>query len=102
MAYQAYAGSLPAEEVEQIIDFATGGLWPDLTLLLDLLPETGLARQADRNRMEHKGIDFHRRVREGFLAQARRHPERIQIVDAARGLPAVQADVFRRVEAFLG
>lgn len=102
MAYQAYAGGLPAEEVEQIINCATGGLWPDLTLLLDLPPEIGLARQADRNRMENKGMEFHRRVRDGFLAQAQRHPERIQVVDAARSLPEVRADVFRRVEAFLG
>jgi len=102
MAYQAYAGGLPIEEVEQIINCATGGLWPDLTLLLDVPPEIGLARQADRNRMEHKGVEYHRRVRAGFLAQAQRHPERIQVVDATRDLPEVQADVFRRVEALLG
>ena len=102
MAYQAHAGGLPAEEVERMIDFATGGLWPDLTLLLDVPPEIGLARQADKNRMENKGMEFHQRVRDGFLRQARRHPERIQVIDAARDLPEVQADVFRRVEAFLG
>jgi dTMP kinase len=101
MAYQAHAGSLPGEEVERLVDFATGGLWPDLTLLLDVPPEIGLARQAERNRMENKGIAFHRRVREGFLAQAEGHPERIQVIDATRDLAEVQADVFRRVEAFL-
>jgi dTMP kinase len=101
MAYQAHAGGLPIEEVERIVDFATGSLWPDLTLLLDVPPEIGLARQAERNRMENKGITFHRRVREGFLAQAQRHPDRIQVVDATRDLSEVQAEVFRRVEAFL-
>jgi dTMP kinase len=101
MAYQAHAGGLPVEEVERIVDFATDGLWPDLTLLLDVPPEIGLARQAERNRMENKGIDFHRRVREGFLTQAQRHPDRIQVVDATRDLSEVQTDVFRRVEAFL-
>jgi dTMP kinase len=101
IAYQAYAGGLAVDEVERIVDWTTGGLWPDLTLLLDVPPEIGLARQAERNRMENKGIEFHRRVREGFLAQARRHPERIQVVDATRDLDEVQADVFRRVEAFL-
>ncbi len=102
LAYQVYAGGLPVETVEPIIDFATGGLWPDLTLLLDLPPEIGLARQADRNRMENKGLEFHRRVRDGFLAQWRRHPERIHRVDAARGLEEVRAELFQRVEAFLG
>src|SRR6187551_1275462 len=49
IAYQAYAGGLPVEEVEAAIQFATGGLWPDLTLLLDLPSEVGLARQSNRN-----------------------------------------------------
>src|SRR5216684_9373834 len=100
MAYQAYAGGLSADEVERIIDFATGGLWPDLTLLLDVPPEIGLARQANPNRMENKGMEFHRRVREGFLEQWRRHPERIRLVDAARELAVVRDEVFRLVEAF--
>ena len=52
--------------------------------------------------MENKGLEFHRRVREGFLAQWKRHPERIRRVDAARELAEVQAEVFRQVEAFLG
>src|ERR1051326_5683062 len=66
LAYQAYAGGLPVHEVEAAIGFATGGLWPDLTLLLDVPPEIGLTRQADKNRMEEKGIEYHHRVREGF------------------------------------
>jgi dTMP kinase len=102
LAYQAYAGGLPVAEVESLIEFATNGLWPDLTLLLDVPPEVGLARQPDHNRMEKKGLDYHRRVREGFLAQWRRHPERIRVVNAARPLEAVRDEVFRHVEAFLG
>jgi dTMP kinase len=102
LAYQAYAGGLSVEQVESLVEFATGGLWPDLTLLLDLPPEVGLARQADKNRMENKGLDFHRRVREGFLAQWRRHPERIRVVNAARPLVEVREEVFGHVEAFLG
>ena len=102
LAYQGYAGGLPVEEVERAVEFATGGLWPDLTLLLDLPAEVGLARQRDRNRMENKGMEFHRRVREGFLEQWRRHPERIRLINAARKLAEVQAEVFRHVEAYLG
>lgn len=99
LAYQAYAGGLPVEEVERAVEFATGGLWPDLTLLLDLPPEIGLARQVNRNRMENKGMEYHRRVREGFLAQQRRHPERIRLVNAARDLEAVRDELLRHVEA---
>ena len=89
------------EAVEQVVEFATDNLWPDLTLLLDVPPEVGLARQANRNRMENKGMEFHRRVREGFLEQWRRHPERIRLVNAARPLAEVQTEVFHHVEAFL-
>jgi dTMP kinase len=102
LAYQAYAGGLPVEEVEAAINSATGGLWPDLTLLLDVPPEVGLARQATRNRMENKGLEFHTRVREGFLAQWQRYPERIHRIDAARPLEQVRAELFHHVEAFLG
>jgi dTMP kinase len=102
VAYQGYAGGLPVEEVERAVEFATGGLWPDLTLLLDLPPEVGLARQADRNYMENQGMEFHRRVREGFLEQWRRHPERIRLVNAARELPVVRDEVCRLVEAWVG
>jgi dTMP kinase len=102
LAYQAYAGGLPVDQVEAAVAFATGDLWPDLTLLLDLPPEVGLARQGDRNRMENKGIEFHRRVREGFLELWRRHPERIRLIDAARELAEARADVFHQVQVFLG
>jgi dTMP kinase len=102
IAYQAYAGGLPVQEVEAAIEFATGGLWPDLTLLLDLEPEVGLARQANRNRMEDRGLAYHRRVRAGFLEQWRRHPERIRRIDASRDLAEVQAELFREVEGLVG
>jgi dTMP kinase len=95
------AGEAPAEEVEAAINSATGGLWPDLTLLLDVPPEVGLARQATRNRMENKGLEFHTRVRDGFLVQWQRYPERIHRIDAARPLEQVRAELFHHVEAFL-
>jgi dTMP kinase len=101
LAYQAYAGGLPVEEVEAAVNSATGGLWPDLTLLLDVPPEVGLARQATRNRMENKGLEFHTRVRDGFLIQWQRYPERIHRIDAARPLEQVRAELFHHVEAFL-
>jgi dTMP kinase len=101
IAYQGFAGGLPLEQVESLIDFAAGGLWPDLTLLLDLPAETGLARQRDWNRMEGKGTAYHERVREGFLAQAARHPERIRVIDASAQLERVTEQIWEIVAAAL-
>ncbi len=84
VAYQG-AGGASIEDVVAAAEIATGGLWPDLTLLLDLDAEVGLARAGNRgdlDRMEAKDLDFHRRVRELFLAQAYRNPARFAVIDA--------------------
>jgi dTMP kinase len=81
---------------------ATAGLVPDLTILLDIAPEVGLARKAEesRNRFEAAfDLEFHERVREGFLELARGDPERWRIVDAARDPDAVFADVLAAVDS---
>ena len=77
-------------------DFATGGCVPDFTLLLDLPPETGFERvarrrsaDADNDRFEAEKLDFHRRVREAFLALAKGSPERIRVIDASKTLDNV-------------
>jgi dTMP kinase len=87
-AYQGYARENDLDLVMKMNEFATGGLKPDVTFLLDLDPSVGLDRQKERNRMEAEAIAFHERVREGFLAIARAEPDRVIIIDA--GLPAVQ------------
>lgn len=73
IAYQGYGRGLDIEAIRDMNRFATEGLEPDLTVLLDLDPETGLSRQLDGNRMEGEPIKFHRRVREGYLREALRH-----------------------------
>ena len=87
-AYQGYARGNDLELVQKMNEFATGGLNPDITFLLDLEPTVGLNRQKDRNRMEAEGLAFHERVRHGFLAIARAEPQRVTVIDAAR--PAIQ------------
>jgi len=89
IAYQGYAGGLPVKTIEEIGALATGGLEPDLTILLDLDPELAAGREmapsgAGADRIEKKGIEFQRKVREGFLELARSHPERSRVVDATR------------------
>jgi dTMP kinase len=101
IAYQGHAGGLPLDEVTSLIEFAAGGLWPDLTLLLDLPAEVGLTRQRERNRMEEKGMAYHQRVRDGFLAQAARHPDRIQVIDASMEIETVTEQIWLAVEGAL-
>ena len=100
-AYQGYGGGLPLGTLEQLETIATGGLRPDLTLLLDVPAETGLARKApdDRTRFETSfDLGFHRRVRNGFLAMAVADPERFVVIDATASEDAVAARILRAVE----
>lgn len=93
VAYQGYGSGLPIEDLRVIERFTTGGLVPDLTLLLDLAPEVGLARKAagDHNKFEtHFDLAFHARVRAGYRAMATAEPERFVTIDADRAA----ADVF--------
>ncbi len=85
LAYQGYGAGLPLERLRAIADVATGGLSPDLTILLDVDPEVGLRRKAPgaRNRFEASfDLDFHRRVRVGFVELARQEPGRWRVVDS--------------------
>jgi dTMP kinase len=98
VAYQGYARGHDLEWVRRLNDFATGSLTPALTILLDLPVECGLSRQSDRNRMEAESRDFHHRVRMGYLSEARLFPERFRVVDAARSVEAIHADILKAVQ----
>jgi dTMP kinase len=99
VVYQGYAGGLDVEELWRIGRTATGGLQPNLTVVLDMSPEAArlrLTRPLDR--MELEGVEFQRRLREGFLAEAGRRPGQIVMIDAARSADVVQADIRRALE----
>jgi dTMP kinase len=100
-AYQGYGGGLAMEELAQLEEIATGGLEPDLTLLLDLPVETGLARKSpdDQTRFE-TGFDlaFHRRVRNGFLKMAVAEPGRFRVIDATTAPDRVAEAILRAVD----
>lgn len=89
--YQGVARGLEPEFVRAGNAFATGGLVPDLTLLFDLPAETGLARLENPDRMDALPLEFHQRVRQGFLDLAAAEPRRFRTVDAT-GEPAEAAD----------
>jgi len=83
VAYQGYGRGLSVDEIGRMNLLATAGLLPDRTILLDLDPAAGLARQQDRNRMESEALAFHERVRAGFLEIAAGCPERFIVLDAS-------------------
>lgn len=98
LAYQGYGHRRDIEALRAITRYATSGLEPDLTLYLDLPVEAGLQRKTDGdgdswNRMEQKELDFHERVRAGYLAMAAHGPGRWRIVDAASSAQNVQVDI---------
>ena len=101
LAYQGFARGLDLDAVRRANALATGGLLPDWTVVFDLPAAVGLARARSRNatgsgaeaRLDEERSEFHERVRAGFLALAREAPERFTVVDAARSVEAIAADV---------
>jgi dTMP kinase len=97
IAYQGYGHQQNLEEVRALVKYATGGLMPDLTILLDIDVEAGLKRKTQNgvewNRLDAYTVEFHQRVRAGYLDMAKREPERWVIVDAGRDWNTVQEDL---------
>jgi dTMP kinase len=104
-AYQCHGQGVPGEVYRKLADLALEGLAPDLTLILDIPPEAGMARAAARgvaaDRYERLDTGFHARVRAGFLAIAAAEPGRCAVLDASAGVeqvfPAIRAVVAERL-----
>jgi dTMP kinase len=99
IVYQGHAGGLDPDTIRRVGSVATGGLEPDLVLLLDIDLETAarrLARPLDK--LENRGDAFRGRLRAGYLAEAARHPDRIVVVDAAGNPAEVQANLQAALE----
>jgi dTMP kinase len=101
-AYQGAGGGAPGSLIQSLERYVLGETRPDLTLILDLPVEAGLARAASREhaetRFEGKGEDFHQRLRDAFLAIARVERDRCVVIDAAQGPDAVEAVIWAAVE----
>jgi dTMP kinase len=95
LAYQGYGHGFDREFLRRLLDFATGGLWPDLTVLLDLDSENGLQRKraagGEWNRLDDYELSFHQRVRRGYHEMVQKEPERWQVIDASQDFDAVQS-----------
>lgn len=106
MAYQGYAGGVPLADLAALQRITAGTFAPDLTLILDLPVERGLARAASRagseTRFEQKDHAFHERLRQGFLEIARREPQRCVVIDADAEVEAVHREMIDAVRERLG
>jgi dTMP kinase len=98
LAYQGGARELGIDEVERINRFATGGLQPDLTLLLDIPPEAAAARAGEQDRFEDEGAELQHRVLAAYEELIAADPERWRRIDATRPPDEVHADVLAAVE----
>jgi dTMP kinase len=109
MAYQGYGRQLDLDMVACITQFATGGLVPDLTIYLDLPVELGIERKAaafaakcgEMNRLDRQTIDFHRRVRKGYLEMASAEFTRWVVIDATQSIEATWQEIEHRLEGIL-
>jgi len=102
LAYQGWGRNQSVGEVAELNRWATGGLRPDLTVLLDLPPVAGLVRRApSADRLEAEPAEFHQRVREGFLAQARQDPGRYLVLDATRPPDQLSREIRDRIRGVL-
>ena len=97
IAYQGYGHQQNLDEVRALVKYATGGLTPDLTVLLDLDVEVGLKRKTQNevewNRMDAYTVEFHRRVRAGYLEMVKAEPKRWVVVNSEQAWESVQAEL---------
>ena len=103
VAYQGYGQGMDVQTIRELNMLATGGVVPDLTLVLDLDPVAGMRRIRGRalDTFEKMDTAFHRRVREGYLEIARADKNRVVVLDADRGPDALHADIVRAVDDLL-
>ena len=104
LVYQGIMGHMDLARLRQLNDFATKGLHPDVTILLDGAPEELAKRRAERgvvDKFELQGLAFQKRLREGFLFLAKEEPERILVVDALGEPALVTAEITKKLEKFV-
>lgn len=102
VAYQGYGREQNIDNINMLNELAVNGVHPDLTIVFDIDTETSMARVgAEKDRLESAGIEFHKRVRNGYLEIAKKNPQRIKVVDASQAIEEVQRDVIKIIEGVL-
>ena len=103
VVYQGHGGGLDVDLLWRMGRLATGGLEPDLTLVLDVPPDVARARgKAERDRLEGRPESYHARVRDGFLAEAARRPDAVRAIDASGDVASVRDQIRKEVLRVLG
>lgn len=106
LAYQGYGHGLDIQVLEQLLDFTTGGLYPDLTVFLDVKAEVGLSRRQkggdEWNRLDAYAVNFHCRVQAGYHKLVEKNPQRWRVVNGENAPDQVQLDMQRVIMEFLG
>ncbi len=103
-AYQGAAREIPENEIETINTIATTGLKPDVTYIIDVPVEIGLERlhngtkAEDIDRLESEDVDFHRRVRAGYLELAEKEPERVIVIDGTKSIKEIHQDIMKNMK----
>lgn len=96
VAYQGYGRGLDIERINMLNNLATNGHKPDLTFVFDIDVETSMKRVGkEKDRMESAGIDFHNRVRKGYLELAKQEPKRIKVLDATKSIEEIHNEVIK-------
>lgn len=99
VAYQGYGRQLDIEQIKKLNNIAVSGLKPDLTIVFDIDIETSMQRVGStKDRMESAGIEFFKRVREGFLAIAKEEPNRVKVINSADTIENIHKQVVKLVE----
>ena len=102
VAYQGYGRGLDLERIKMLNNLATNGRKPDLTIVFDIDVETSMKRVgSEKDRMESAGIEFHNKVRNGYLEIAKEEPDRIKVVDACKTIAEVFEDVKKLADNYL-
>lgn len=105
MAYQGYGLGVPRDLIEDLYRVVIGNMKPDLTIILDIPPETGLKRADDRRsggtRYERMDVAFHTRLRDGFIDISKRAPKRCIVIDATSSVETIAGQIQRQTETRL-
>lgn len=105
LAYQGHARGIGIEEVKKINEFAINGLYPDLTIYLDIDAEVGreriLKNQRSQNRLDKETLTFHQKVIEGYKTLIKTNPERFKVVDAIQNIESVVSDTYEIILSYL-
>lgn len=98
VAYQGYGRGLDIERINKLNDIAANGRKPDLTFVFDIDTETSMKRVGkEKDRMESAGLEFHNRVRQGYLEIAKYEPERIKVIDASKSIEEIHKEVLNKI-----